>query len=593
VTTSPSPVATRTFVREATSTRLRAMANWLLMLGLLTAATVGMYFVRSSLDKAHVALMYLLIVLVASAVGGRTLGLLVAGLAFLAFDFFFLVPYLTLTISNPLDWLVLVSFLVTSVVAAQLLYRANATAEQALQRGIEVDRLAALGEETLNAADAGEALQAIAGVMRQSIDADECEIYFRGLDGRVTRLAQSRRRAGPEGKSPPGYESPRASTAPAGSLVEWIIEHGTSAVELMDGTVRVAHELRTPERSPGGQRWEAQAETAAVVRGLTRVGAVSFIRRLADGFRDAQPRLPYEIAVRAIALPLQVRDHTVGVLRLASAGGLSLTPEQARLLVALTYYAALGAERARLVATAERAEAERRVESLRNALLTAVSHDLRTPLTTIKGIANEILRGGDSSRAGVIESEADRLNNLVSDLLDLSRIHAGAVRPTLAVNTVDELIGAALRRAAGVLRDRAVHIDVPAGELLAGLFDFTQTLRVLVNLIENAVKYSPRESAIEVQARQLGDRLTIDVLDRGPGIPITERDRIFDPFYRPPGVPPDIRGHGLGLSIARGLAEAEGARVRFTPRDGGGSVFTLELPAVAGVGSHDEMPTFA
>ena len=172
--------------------------RWAITLLVLAAATVGMYLVRGSLDKAHVALVYLLIVLAASAAGGRALGLVVAGLAFLCFDFFFLVPYLTFVIQNPLDWLVLFAFLVTSVVAAQLLYRATATAEEATARAIEVDRLAALGAETLNAADADEALRAIADVIRHSIDADECEIYLSGSRGvnaeRAAPFAQ--RRAG-------------------------------------------------------------------------------------------------------------------------------------------------------------------------------------------------------------------------------------------------------------------------------------------------------------------------------------------------------------------------------------------------------------
>ena len=562
----------------------QALARWLIMLTVLIVATVGMYLVRSSLDKAHFTLVYLLIVLAASAVGGRALGLTIAALSFLCFDFFFLVPYLTFTIANPLDWLVLVTFLITSVVAAQLLYRANATAEEAVQRAIEVDRLAALGEETLNAADAGEALYAIAEVIRHSVNADECEIYLHGIDARVTRVARSSR----DGVRPVDYPQPPTDSvgahgraAPRGSLVEWIVEHGTSAVELTDGTVRVAHELPPPWRSPGGQRWETQAETAAAVRAVTRLDGSSMLERLSAGFPrpdDVAPSGSDRPAVRAIALPLQVRDHTVGVLRLAADNGLVLTPEQARLLVALAYYAALGAERARLVATAERAEAERRLESLRSALLTALSHDLRTPLTTIKGIANEIVRGGDPGRAAIIEGEADRLNALVNDLLDLSRIHAGAVQPTLAVNTIDELLDAALRGAAGVLRDRPVHIDAPEGELLAGMFDFTQTLRVMVNLLDNAAKYTPATAAIDVRVRRVDRRLTIDVMDRGPGVPITEQNRIFEPFYRPPGVPPDVRGHGLGLSIARGLAEAEGASVRFAPRPGGGSIFTLDLP---------------
>ena len=578
----------------------RTIARWLVMLGVLVVATLAMYVVRASLDKAHVALVYLLIVLAASAVGGRALGLAIVTLAFLSFDFFFLVPYLTLTISNPLDWLVLVTFLITSVVAAQLLYRANATAEEAMQRAVEVDRLAALGEETLNAADANEALRAIAAVIRESIDADECEIFLRGIDDRILRVAQSLRAVTSQGiggaltGATDAAHQPLLRGAARGSLDEWIVEHGTSAVELTDGTVRVAHELPPPRRSRGGQRWEAQAETAAAVRAVTRQDGGSFVQRVSQGWlrgNDAVRRHGDDPAVAALALPMQVRDHTVGVLRIASRNGLSLAPEEARLLVALAYYAALGAERARLVATAERAEAERRVESLRSALLMAVSHDLRTPLTTIKGIANEIQRGADASRAAVIESEADRLNALVSDLLDLSRIHAGAVRPAISVNTVDELLGAALRGAAGVLRDRRVHVDAPDGELLTGMFDFTQTLRVLVNLLDNAAKYSPSGSAIELRVRGVKDGLTIEVMDRGPGIPAAERNRIFEPFYRPAGVPPDVRGHGLGLSIARGLAEAEGASVSFAPRPGGGSIFTLRLPAAPTIDLERSLPS--
>jgi two-component system sensor histidine kinase KdpD len=288
---------------------------------------------------------------------------------------------------------------------------------------------------------------------------------------------------------------------------------------------------------------------------------------------------PTHPVVRALALPLRTRDRTVGVLRIASAGALTLSPEQARLLTALAYYAALGAERARLTATAERAEAERRVERLRGALLTAISHDLRTPLTTIKGIAEEIRRGADRERAAVIEDEADWLDSLVGDLLDLSRIYSGAVRPALAVNTADDLIGAALARAAGALRDHPVDVDQPRNELLTGMFDFSQALRILVNLLDNAAKYSPPGSPIQVRTRTDDQWLTIDVLDRGPGVPEAERARIFESFYRPPGVPPDVRGHGLGLAIARGLAEAQGGSVRFTPRPGGGSIFTLELAA--------------
>jgi two-component system sensor histidine kinase KdpD len=284
-------------------------------------------------------------------------------------------------------------------------------------------------------------------------------------------------------------------------------------------------------------------------------------------------------AVRAFALPLLARGATVGVLRVASAGGMQQSPEWRRLLDALAYYAALGVERVRLTTLAEHAEAERRLEALRSALLTSVSHDLRTPLTTIKGLAHEIEQGGDIASASVIEAEVDRLNALIGDMLELSRIQAGAVRPALVVDTADDLVGAALQGARSVLRGHEVVIDAPTDELLSGRFAFTESLRVLVNLLENAAKYSPAGSTITVRMRRDADWLSIGVLDCGPGVPLAERDRIFEPFYRPSGTPSDVGGTGLGLSIARGLAEAQGGHLRFSPRGRGGSSFVLELPS--------------
>jgi len=123
---------------------------------------------------------------------------------------------------------------------------------------------------------------------------------------------------------------------------------------------------------------------------------------------------------------------------------------------------------------------------------------------------------------------------------------------------------------------------VSGDDLLTGRFDLTNALRALVNLLENAAKYSPPGSPITIKAGRRGDRLLISVLDRGPGVPVEERERIFEPFYRPAGTPPDVRGTGLGLSIARGLAVAQGGAVEFEPRAGGGSVFTLVLPGAGG-----------
>ena len=229
-------------------------------------------------------------------------------------------------------------------------------------------------------------------------------------------------------------------------------------------------------------------------------------------------------------------------------------------------------------AKVEAASAERARN--REAIMASVSHDLRTPLTTIKAMAHDLAAQGDE-RAELIESEVDRLNLLVSDLLDLSRLNAGSLPMSIEPNEAEDLLGAALQQVTGVTRDRVVSVTLdPEHPLLFGRFDFTHTLRVVVNLIENALKYSPREQPVSVSVKREGPWLAFAVADRGPGVAADERVRIFEPFYRPEGVPADAKGVGLGLSIARGLAEVQGGTLIYRDRPGGGSVFTLRLPAI-------------
>ncbi|HEU4561858.1 MAG TPA: ATP-binding protein [Longimicrobium sp.] len=231
-----------------------------------------------------------------------------------------------------------------------------------------------------------------------------------------------------------------------------------------------------------------------------------------------------------------------------------------------------------LAAQAEHAEALRESDRLKDALIAAVSHDLRTPLTTIKALAHDLAAEGDL-RAADIEEEADRLNRFVADLLDLSRLNAGAIRVQPEVVAAEDVVGAALQRVSGSVK-REIVVDLhPHEVLLLGRMDFVQSLRVLVNLIENADKYAPPGTPVELSARQEGDRLVFVVADRGPGIPPDEEEAVFAPFHRAGGRAPDAGGAGLGLSIARRLAEAQGGTLRYHPRPGGGSAFVYALPA--------------
>jgi K+-sensing histidine kinase KdpD len=364
-------------VPPADGGRAREALGWAAWLLALAALTGAMAAVRPALDKAHVALAYLLLVLAASTRGTRARGFAIALLAFLSFNAVFIPPYGTLAIHDRRDWLVLFTFLTVAAVATHLLYRARSEAGEARRRADEVGRL---------------------------------------------------------------------------------------SVE----------------------------------------------------------------AARARAL----------------------------------------------------AEADR----LKDALIASVSHDLRTPLTTIKALAHDLADTGDE-RAVTIEEEADRLNRFVADLLDLSRLTAGELRVTPELVAAEDLVGAALQRVSGSMGEREVRAELhPDEPLLLGTMDFVQSLRVLVNLLENAHKYAPPGTAIELSAARDGERLVFRVADRGPGVPEDERERIFQPFYRRPHVEPDAGGAGLGLSISRRLAEAQGGSLSVEPRPGGGSCFVFTLPAA-------ELPT--
>jgi K+-sensing histidine kinase KdpD len=243
----------------------------------------------------------------------------------------------------------------------------------------------------------------------------------------------------------------------------------------------------------------------------------------------------------------------------------------------------LGAERVRLVAEAEHAEALREADRLKDHLLAGVSHDLRTPLTTIKALAqSEAMQGNRAAAA--IEEQADRLSQFVTDLLDLSRLRSGGFAVNPELNTAEDLIGAAVRQTAGLLGGRqlktVVDLESPA---LVGHFDFAQSLRILGNLLENAIRYSPPSQPIELSARREGAELVFMVSDHGPGVPPAALPRIFEPFYRAAETVPDRGRAGLGLSIAKRLAEMQGGHVTYAPRPGGGSMFALRIPAAENV----------
>ena len=242
----------------------------------------------------------------------------------------------------------------------------------------------------------------------------------------------------------------------------------------------------------------------------------------------------------------------------------------------------LGQERARLAEDAKAAALKARTEEMRSSLLSAVSHDLRTPLAAITGAATT-LRGagaelGGRARAEMVDTiceEAERLERLVANLLDMTRLVSGALHVKRAWVPVEEFVGSALGRVEKQLDGRAVVTDLPASLPLVSV-DPVLLEQVFVNLLENVAKYTPAGSGIEIRARTDGDDVLLEIADHGPGLPRGAEATVFERFYRGPQA--EGIGTGLGLAICRGIVEAHGGTIFARNAPGGGAVFQLRLP---------------
>jgi len=281
-------------------------------------------------------------------------------------------------------------------------------------------------------------------------------------------------------------------------------------------------------------------------------------------------------------VPLAASRGIVGVLgmRLGQARVLD-TPEQRHLLETFASQIALAIERGLLGEEAQAAHVKAEAERLRNALLSSVSHDLRTPLASITGGVSSLLESGDSLDADTqrellrgVHEEAERLNRLVQNLLEMTRLESGSVQVRKDWHSIEELVGAALGRFNRRLGQRPIVTRIPADLPLVPL-DPVLVEQVLVNLIDNALKYTPPESPIEIAAGVDGEGVTVEVADHGPGLPAGEERRVFDKFYRGRAVVG--RGVGLGLAICQGIVEAHGGRIWAENRPGGGVAFRFTL----------------
>ena len=464
----------------------------------LATALIGVVLGR--LNVGNVSMLYLLVVLPVAVYAGSRPAIFASVAAFLAFDWFHVQPVHTFTAAGVEEWGALFLFLLVSFVTGELAATQRRRAEEAGRREREARALHELGR-TLSASDEIDvALPAVAAQLCAALDLAGCAVLLpedavRGGRAVVRAVA---------GAPPPAEER---------STAEWMVAPARSA-----------------SATGPGRRWV----------------------RVHQPQRGAARAAPYRVSF----VPLKAADRTVGVLRLAQrpdAAGWS--EEDARLVDAAADQIALAVERSRL----------RQGESARKALLASVSHDLRTPLASIKASADSLVQDDvtwtEGERRGfavAIEQEADRLNRLVENLLDASRIEAGALRPDRDWYPLEALVDDVLGRLRDLTAAHRVTVDVP--EALPPVpLDYVQLGQVLTNLIENAVKYTPPGSTIAVSAIQEGASVRVTVADDGPGIPAAALPRIFDTFYRvASGDTARTRGTGLGLAVVRGVAEAHG-----------------------------------
>ncbi|MGB6448495.1 MAG: ATP-binding protein, partial [Xanthobacteraceae bacterium] len=292
---------------------------------------------------------------------------------------------------------------------------------------------------------------------------------------------------------------------------------------------------------------------------------------------------------KRLFLPMHTGRGAIGVVGIDSdKTGPLLAPEQRRLLDALMDQGALAIERVQLVENMERVERAAETERLRSALLTSISHDLKTPLASVLGSAGTMRdlsdRLSDSEKADLLATiidESERLNRFIANLLDMTKLESGAVMPKLAPHDLSEIIGSTLRRTVKILRHHSVQLDLatdmPMVSLDAVLFE-----QVLFNLLDNAAKYAAPGTTIFIRTWRDRTTVCLQILDEGQGIPQSDLEHIFDKFYRVQKTDQVRPGTGLGLAISRGFVEAmSGTIVAGNRTDRRGAAFTITLPVAS------------
>ncbi len=486
-------------------------------LGALALAMAALWPVRQDIGLLNIGLVFLVVVIGATVLAGRNAGILASVLGFALFDFFLVPPYLTFAVNELHNILALFVFLGVSALLSWLIAGAREQAQQATRRAEDMARLYELNQAIIGAQHVDQVLPAIAGRVAEVFDAQACWILLPDKQQQLAVVAQA-----------PG--AARAPTRDEVALARWAFTHGTE------------------------------------------------VGRSGEAVRQAQ------VPERAAFLPLRAAGGIIGVLAVADKSDRRpFSRAEHTVLATFAGQAAAALERLQLLREAQRAEMLARTDELKSALVSAVSHDLRTPLASIIASVTTLLEpdvawDADTRREFLqsIDEEARRLNRLVGNLLDMSRIESGVLRPEKDWYAVGEVIEATAQRLEPRLAGHHLTLDI-APDLPLIRFDFVQIEQVLTNLLENALKYTPPGTAIAVQARRTADTVEISVTDDGPGVSQEQRARLFERFYRVDGRARP-KGMGLGLAISKGLVEAHDGRIWVVQPPGSGLRITFTLP---------------
>lgn len=493
----------------------------------LAAATVLIAVLEYVVGVPNADAVYLLAVMTMGVGYGTWAAVGTAIASFLLYDFFFIQPLFTFTVRDPAEWLNLGLLLGVGIVVGQLAALQRSRAQAALARARESRALYAVTRALLAVPQTPATL---GHVVHALLDAT-----------RMSRI--------------------RVAVGPTITQERTLAEGGAP----MPRAVPALRNVLRPAVGDGAPSWVALHAGAATPPG---------------------PRSMHDVGVYQV--PLEVERRGLGSIwatRVSSEG----IPDEAetRLLAAAAEQVANALERDRLAAEATSAEIARRSDALKSALLDSVSHDLRTPLASIRAAAGSLMDPDvtwspeqQRANAAAIDREADRLNRLVTNLLDMSRIEAGALKVEPEACALDDLVRELIERRGELMADREIRLEIPA-DLPPALVDPLLIEQVLANVLDNAERYTKPGATVVVRASHVpaSGSLRLVIEDDGPGVPEESLTRLFEKFYRVPRqAEGSRRGTGTGLSVVRGLVEAMGGRVTARKGDAGGLAIVLDLP---------------